>query len=126
MGLALAITGCRSLAPEQWPAVGPALARAGLCARGWVPRDADDAARFLIEAHSWADWARRQQTERTAIEPSSRCAAIAFRAMGAADRAIERKPRRWQRIAPTPSSGWRCKGRHDAGPRGRPASAASE
>ena len=53
------------------------------------PGDAEDAARLLIEAHSWADWATRQQTEHTAIEPWSRCAAIALPgAMGAADRAV--------------------------------------
>ncbi len=84
----LAMTGCRSLAPEQsTPAAGlepsPACVPADGCSV-----DADDAARFLIEAHSWADWARRQQTERTAIEPWSRCAAIAYQAMGAADRAV--------------------------------------
>ena len=75
------MTGCRSLAPGPAPAVGPAPPASASV-------DADDAARFLIEAHSWADWARRQQAERTAIEPWSRCAAIAYRAMGAADRAV--------------------------------------
>src|SRR4029453_8136924 len=79
-------------APERSaPAVGPA-PPASACARaGGCPGDADDAARLLIEANSWADWARRQQAERTAIEPWSRCAAIAYRAMGAADRAVAKE-----------------------------------
>jgi hypothetical protein len=127
IGLVLAMTGCRSLAPEQsTPAVAsappaPACARAGGC-----PGDADDAARLLVEANSWADWARRQQAERTAIEPWSRCAALAYRAMGAADRAVAKEAATLATDCTDAFFGLALQGPPDAGPKGRPASAVSE
>ena len=92
IGLVLAMSGCRSLAPDQSaPAAAPAPPASACVPADGCSGEPDDAARFLIEAQRWADWARRQQAERTAIEPWSRCAAIAYRAMGAADRAVAKE-----------------------------------
>src|SRR5262245_25330487 len=92
-GTALAIllmtTGCASLAPDGSTPVVAKVPSASSCdSAAECSGRTNDAARLLIEAQSWADWARRQQTARLAIEPWSRCAVIAYQAMVATDPAV--------------------------------------
>ena len=88
--LLLAMVGCGTL-PSK-----PATLTGGIeptrCVSGEdCPADADDPARYLIEAHQWAQQAMRSRNDGATIKFWSNCAATAYRALGTTQAAVGEK-----------------------------------